>query len=113
MSTHRQRHAKIVATLGPASSSIDMIRALFDAGVDVFRLNFSHGNHEDHAESLKMIHAAEAEIDNEGECEDRVRNQKREHQRRWVRHISVGDPPAEQQHVEHGPDREEQAHDPD
>src|SRR5260370_11521528 len=43
MSTHRQRHAKIVATLGPASSSIDMIRELFDAGVDVFRLNFSHG----------------------------------------------------------------------
>jgi pyruvate kinase len=41
MSTRRQRHAKIVATLGPASSSPEMIRALFDAGVDVFRLNFS------------------------------------------------------------------------
>ena len=41
MSTRRQRHAKIVATLGPASSGLETIRALFDAGVDVFRLNFS------------------------------------------------------------------------
>ena len=40
------RHAKIVATLGPASSSEAMIRALFVAGADVFRLNFSHGTHE-------------------------------------------------------------------
>ena len=38
----RHRQTKIVATLGPASSHKDMIRALFDQGVDVFRLNFSH-----------------------------------------------------------------------
>ena len=44
----RNRRAKIVATLGPASSSPEMIRKLFDAGVDMFRLNFSHGTHEDH-----------------------------------------------------------------
>ena len=40
--SHRNRNTKIVATLGPASSEPDMIRRLFDAGVDVFRLNFSH-----------------------------------------------------------------------
>jgi len=39
----RIKHAKIVATLGPASDERSTIRALFDAGADVFRLNFSHG----------------------------------------------------------------------
>ena len=39
----RHRNAKIVATLGPASSSPEVIRGLFEAGADVFRLNFSHG----------------------------------------------------------------------
>ena len=59
----RFRLTKIVATLGPASSSPEMIRALFDAGVDVFRLNFSHGTHEHHAERLAAIRALEAELD--------------------------------------------------
>src|SRR5258705_5480880 len=61
MSTHRQRHAKIVATLGPASSSLEMIRALFDGGVDVFRLNFSHGPHEQHQDRLSLIRQVERE----------------------------------------------------
>ncbi|WP_045387655.1 pyruvate kinase [Falsirhodobacter sp. alg1] len=43
----RLRNVKIVATLGPASSSYEMIRALFEAGADVFRLNMSHGSHDD------------------------------------------------------------------
>ena len=43
----RLRNVKIVATLGPASDDYDMIRALFAAGVDVFRLNMSHGDHDD------------------------------------------------------------------
>ena len=43
----RQNRAKIVATLGPASSTKEMIRALHEAGADVFRLNMSHGSHED------------------------------------------------------------------
>ena len=51
----RHRHAKIVATLGPASSSREVIRALFDAGPDVFRLNFSHGSHDDHRERLDIV----------------------------------------------------------
>ncbi|HEV8693675.1 MAG TPA: pyruvate kinase [Lysobacter sp.] len=44
----RIRHAKIVATLGPARLDLATIRALFDAGADVFRLNFSHGTHVQH-----------------------------------------------------------------
>ncbi len=51
----RNRNAKIVATIGPASASRDQIRTLFEAGVDVFRLNFSHGSHEDHAERHGFI----------------------------------------------------------
>ena len=58
----RRRQAKIVATLGPASSSLEGIRSLFLAGADVFRLNFSHGSHEDHAERVKHIRAVEAEF---------------------------------------------------
>jgi pyruvate kinase len=55
----RQRSAKIVATLGPASSSPDRIRALFEAGVDVFRLNFSHGTHDDHRARFTAIRRVE------------------------------------------------------
>ena len=50
----RHRNVKIVATLGPASSSEAMIQALFQAGADVFRLNMSHGSHDDH----RATHAA-------------------------------------------------------
>jgi len=58
----RQRKAKIIATLGPASSDPAMIRRLFEAGVDVFRLNFSHGTHEDHKRRFDAIRALEAEV---------------------------------------------------
>lgn len=56
----RHRHAKIVATLGPASSDAETIRALADAGADVFRLNFSHGSHEEHSQRLEAIRTIEA-----------------------------------------------------
>ena len=50
---------KIVATLGPASDTVDIIAAMIDAGCDVFRLNFSHGSAEDHlARSLRVREAA-------------------------------------------------------
>jgi pyruvate kinase len=52
------RRTRIVATLGPASSSQTTIRELMDAGVDLFRLNFSHGTHGSHAESIQRIRAA-------------------------------------------------------
>lgn len=58
----RNRRARIVATLGPASSSPDMIRKLFEAGVDMFRLNFSHGTHEDHRARYDAIRALEKEV---------------------------------------------------
>lgn len=58
----RQRSARILATLGPASSSFEQIRALAEGGADVFRLNFSHGSHEDHAERLRIIRAVEHEV---------------------------------------------------
>ncbi len=57
----RHRNVKIVATLGPASSTQEMIRALFDAGADVFRLNMSHGDHADHKARFDAIRAVEAE----------------------------------------------------
>jgi pyruvate kinase len=50
-----------VATLGPGTSTPERVRALFEAGVDVFRLNFSHGRQEDHAERLAMIRDVERE----------------------------------------------------
>jgi pyruvate kinase len=55
----RTRNPKIVATLGPASSSPEAIRALFDAGVDVFRLNFSHGRQSEHYEKHEIIRRIE------------------------------------------------------
>jgi len=59
----RARRARIVATLGPASRSPEMVVALARAGADVFRLNFSHGTHDDHAAALEAIRAAEKEVD--------------------------------------------------
>ena len=55
----RNRNAKIVATLGPASADRETIEALFRAGADVFRLNFSHGTHEEHRRRLDLIRAIE------------------------------------------------------
>ena len=52
------RRAKIVATLGPACSDPDLLSKLIEHGVDVARLNFSHGRHEDHAQVLDRIRAA-------------------------------------------------------
>ena len=57
----RLRQAKIVATLGPSSETPEMIRSLFEAGADVFRLNFSHGSHADHAQRVAAIRALEQE----------------------------------------------------
>jgi pyruvate kinase len=57
-----RRRTKIVATLGPASTGPETLRALVRAGVDVFRLNFSHGSHAEHAETLGQVrHIADAE----------------------------------------------------
>ncbi len=57
------RRTKIVATLGPATSSADCIAHLIQAGVDVFRLNFSHGTYVDHAERIRLIREEAAKAD--------------------------------------------------
>ena len=54
-----KKRTKIVATIGPASDSLEMIESLMRAGVNVFRLNFSHGTHEYHYEVLQRIREAE------------------------------------------------------
>ena len=57
----RKRKARIIATLGPASTDPTIIRRLFEAGADVFRLNFSHGTQDDHRRRIETIRALEAE----------------------------------------------------
>src|ERR1700761_749101 len=59
----RRRRTKIIATRGPASSTIETMTRLFQAGADVFRLNFSHGTHEDHAARFAMIRELEEKFE--------------------------------------------------
>jgi pyruvate kinase len=51
----RGRQSKIIATVGPSASTEDRLGALFEAGADVFRFNFSHGTHDDHASRLAAV----------------------------------------------------------
>jgi pyruvate kinase len=59
----RRRRTKIVATIGPASSTAEVLTRLFQAGADVFRLNFSHGSHDDHAARIALIRDIEKKFD--------------------------------------------------
>jgi pyruvate kinase len=59
----RHRNVKIVATLGPASNDYAMIRALHEAGADVFRLNMSHGDHEEIRKRHAIIRQVEKDLD--------------------------------------------------
>lgn len=58
----QKRNAKIIATLGPASSTRPVIKGLVEAGANVFRLNFSHGTHEDHKKTHTCIRELEKEL---------------------------------------------------
>lgn len=58
----RNRRVKIVATLGPASKNEETIRALFEAGADVFRINMSHSTHDALREAHTLIRKIEAEF---------------------------------------------------
>jgi len=58
----RGRKVKILATVGPASARPDMLRRLFRAGADAFRINLSHGDHKDHAKVIKTVRALEKEF---------------------------------------------------
>ncbi len=57
------RKTKIVATLGPSCNSEENIKKLMLAGVNIFRLNFSHGQHEIHAAAVENIHRLNEELD--------------------------------------------------
>ena len=59
---NRDRKAKIVATVGPASTDTATLEAMFRAGADVFRLNFSHGTHDDHRRRLDTLRALEHSV---------------------------------------------------
>ncbi|HAH11011.1 MAG TPA: pyruvate kinase, partial [Alphaproteobacteria bacterium] len=59
----RRRNVKIVATLGPASSTPEMIRTLFETGADVFRINMSHTNHDRLREFVRMIRTVERDLE--------------------------------------------------
>ncbi|EEX15924.1 pyruvate kinase [Citreicella sp. SE45] len=59
----RLRKVKIVATLGPSSNTYEMIRTLHEAGADVFRLNMSHGSHEDITKLHRAIRQVEKDLD--------------------------------------------------
>src|SRR3954465_7671903 len=52
------RYTKIIATVGPSSDRPATLEALIAAGVDIIRLNFSHGTHETHAESFRRVREA-------------------------------------------------------
>ena len=58
----RSRKVKILATIGPASSSVDMIRKLFEAGADVFRINMSHADHALMRALVERIRSVETEL---------------------------------------------------
>src|SRR3712207_145367 len=58
----KRRRTKIVATLGPASHDAAMIERLIQAGVDIFRLNTSHGSHQDHRTAYERVRAAAARL---------------------------------------------------
>jgi pyruvate kinase len=56
------RRTKIIATLGPASATSDLVTGLAKAGMDGARLNFSHGTHEEHAANARLVRAAQEEV---------------------------------------------------
>src|SRR3546814_15255699 len=53
---------KIVATIGPASRSREVLTGLFRSGLDIARINFSHGSHEDHLETIELIRELNQEL---------------------------------------------------
>jgi len=60
---HERSQTKIIATLGPASSKKEVLKKMFLEGVDVCRLNFSHGSHEDHLKNIELIRELNKEMD--------------------------------------------------
>jgi pyruvate kinase len=61
----KQNSTKVIATIGPASRSYETIRELIEAGVNVIRLNFSHGSHADHQQTVKLVRRVAEELQTE------------------------------------------------
>jgi len=59
---HERSHTKVIATLGPASQDKNGLRQMYEEGIDVCRLNFSHGSHEDHLKNINTIRELNAEL---------------------------------------------------
>ncbi|MFO7935051.1 MAG: pyruvate kinase, partial [Bacteroidales bacterium] len=59
---HERSHTKIIATIGPASSSRDILEKMFQEGVDVCRINFSHGSHQEHLQVIETVHQLNEEM---------------------------------------------------
>jgi pyruvate kinase len=59
---HERSHTKIIATIGPASSSREVLEKMFQEGVDVCRINFSHGSHEEHQKVIETVHMLNEEL---------------------------------------------------
>lgn len=57
-----KKKTKIVSTLGPASNNIETITKLAEAGANVFRFNFSHGDHDEHRERMNMVREVEKNL---------------------------------------------------
>ena len=85
------RKTKIVCTVGPASGSLEIVKQLLESGMDVARLNFSHGTHEEQAARLATLRYAAAEmgkclaimLDTKGRDPDRLSQGRRGHPAAW------------------------------
>ena len=62
MSRTRLRKTKLVATIGPSSDSLETVKAMIHAGMNVARLNFSHGSHEEHRKKIETVREASREL---------------------------------------------------
>lgn len=59
MKTILQKKTKIVATIGPASRNIETLRSMIESGLNIIRMNFSHGSHDDHSQTISIVRTAE------------------------------------------------------
>ena len=56
------KRTKIVATIGPSCSEVEVLKSMIKEGVNVFRVNFSHGSHQDHIDAIKKIRLLDKEL---------------------------------------------------
>ena len=59
---HERSHTKIIATIGPATRNRSILEQMIHEGVDVFRINCSHGTHQEHLETIRFVHQLNEEL---------------------------------------------------